>query len=73
VDCSCRTKIKKLQKFQNQKKILGKLKIAVYVLTGNLSPLSRTIKSTDIYYWFDEEKGYERELKYCDNQKTVAL
>ncbi|MGY8866319.1 MAG: hypothetical protein ACKVJK_11930, partial [Methylophagaceae bacterium] len=21
-------------------------------------------------YWFDEEKGYERELKYCENQKT---
>ena len=27
------------------------------------------IKSADIYY-FDEEKGYERELKYCENQKT---
>ena len=22
-------------------------------------------------YWFDEEKGYERELKYCENQKTL--
>ena len=21
-------------------------------------------------YWFDEEKGYERELKYCSNQRT---
>jgi hypothetical protein len=21
-------------------------------------------------YWFDEEKGYERELKYCENQRT---
>jgi hypothetical protein len=27
------------------------------------------IKSTGIY-WFDEEKGYERELKYCQNQRT---
>ena len=27
------------------------------------------IKSANIYY-FDEEKGYERELKYCQNQKT---
>ena len=27
------------------------------------------IKSTNIYY-FDEEKGYERELKYCQNQVT---
>ena len=21
-------------------------------------------------YWFDKEKGYERELKYCENQRT---
>ena len=27
------------------------------------------MKSSGIYY-FDEEKGYERELKYCENQKT---
>ena len=27
------------------------------------------IKSANIYY-FDEEKGYERELKYCENQQT---
>ena len=27
------------------------------------------IKSANIY-WFDEDKGYERELKYCENQRT---
>jgi hypothetical protein len=27
------------------------------------------LKQLGIYY-FDEEKGYERELKYCQNQKT---
>jgi hypothetical protein len=27
------------------------------------------IRSSNIYY-FDEEKGYERELKYCQNQTT---
>jgi hypothetical protein len=32
-------------------------------------PLSRTIRSAGIYY-FDEEKGYQRELKYCQNQRT---
>ena len=32
-------------------------------------PLSYHLKSADIYY-FDEEKGYERELKYTKNQKT---
>jgi len=41
----------------------------VYYLKGNKKPISRMIKSTGIY-WFDEEKGYERELKYCENQRT---
>jgi hypothetical protein len=45
------------------------LKDRVYYLKGNKKPLSRSIKSANIYY-FDEEKGYERELKYCQNQKT---
>ena len=27
------------------------------------------IKSSGLY-WFDKEKGYERELKYCQNQNT---
>ena len=41
----------------------------VYYLNGKNKPLSRMIRSADIY-WFDEEKGYERELKYCENQTT---
>jgi len=45
------------------------IKDRVYTLTGNRKPLSRSIKSANVY-WFDEEKGYERELKYCQNQKT---
>jgi len=48
------------------------IKDRVYYLKGSKKPLSRTIKSTDIY-WFDEEKGYERELKYCANQKTCFV
>ena len=43
-----------------------------YILKNNLSPLSYRIKGADIYY-FDEEKGYERELKYTKNQKTVFV
>ena len=43
-----------------------------YVLKNNLSPLSYRIKAADIYY-FDEELGYERELKYTKNQKTVFV
>jgi hypothetical protein len=45
------------------------IKDRLYKLKGNKKPLSRTVKSANIYY-FDEEKGYERELKYCQNQKT---
>ena len=41
----------------------------MYYLKGGKKPVSRSIKSANIY-WFDEEKGYERELKYCQNQKT---
>ena len=45
------------------------IKDRLYTLKGGKKPLSRSIKSANIYY-FDNEKGYERELKYCQNQKT---
>jgi hypothetical protein len=45
------------------------IKDRMYLLKGGKKPLSRSIKSAHIY-WFDEGKGYERELKYCQNQKT---
>jgi len=45
------------------------VKDRVYALKEGLAPLSYTIRSSNIYY-FDEEKGYERELKYTNNQKT---
>ena len=41
----------------------------VYVLKNGLSPLTYTIRGKDVYY-FDKEKGYERELKYTQNQRT---
>ena len=45
------------------------VKDRVYALKDGLAPLTYTIKSSNIFY-FDEEKGYERELKYTTNQKT---
>jgi hypothetical protein len=45
------------------------MKDRLYALKEGLSPLTYTIKSSGIFY-FDEEKGYERELKYTTNQKT---
>tara|TARA_R100001443_G_scaffold12809_2_gene22579 strand:+ start:87 stop:917 length:831 start_codon:yes stop_codon:yes gene_type:complete len=54
----------------NQKANDGwEIKDRVYYLKGDKRPLSSMIRSANIY-WFDEEKGYERELKYCENQKT---
>jgi hypothetical protein len=40
-----------------------------YLLKGGKTPLTYTIRSRNIYY-FDEELGYERELKHTVNQKT---
>ena len=40
-----------------------------YHLKHGKRPLSYMIRSTNIFY-FDEELGYERELKYCENQQT---
>ena len=43
-----------------------------YTLTGAYSPLTYMLRSRNIY-WFDEELGYERELKNTQNQKTVFV
>ena len=51
------------------KKPTWEIKDRVYYLKSNRKPLSYMLKSTGIY-WFDEEKGFERELKYCENQRT---
>lgn len=48
------------------------IKDRVYVLRKGLAPLTYTLPGRNIY-WFDEEKGYERELKYTVNQKTVFV
>ena len=48
------------------------LKDRLYNLKSSRKPISRMIKSANIY-WFDEEKGYERELKYCENQRTCFV
>ena len=43
-----------------------------YFLTKNRKPLTYSIRSSGIH-WFDEEKGYERELKYTTNQRTCFV
>jgi len=48
------------------------IKDRLYYLKGRKKPLSRSVKSANLY-WFDENKGYEREIKYCQNQRTVFV
>jgi frataxin-like iron-binding protein CyaY len=45
------------------------IKDRIYYLNRQRKPLSYSIKSSGIYY-FDKEKGYERELKHTENQRT---
>ena len=64
--------VEKPKRKKNKNKILSdgwELKDRIYRLKGSKKPLSRSIRSAGIH-WFDEEKGYERELKYTSNQRT---
>jgi len=54
------------------KKEKWEVKNRTYILSNGKKPLSKMIRSANIYY-FDEEKGYERELKYCENQRTCFV
>jgi len=54
------------------KKPTWEIKDRVYYLKGNKKPLSYMLKSAGIY-WFDKDKQYERELKYCENQRTSLV
>ena len=66
-----------MEKKKNKKPVEVKapkweLKDRVYRLLSKRKPVVRILKARNIYY-FDEEKGYEREMKYCENQKTVFV
>ena len=63
-------KIKKEVK-PEAKKDDWEIKQRTYLLTQG-KPLSHSIRASNIHY-FDEEKGYERELKYCSNQRTCFV
>ena len=54
------------------KEPVWEIKDRVYHLKGFNKPLSYSIKSHGIR-WFDEEKGYERELMNTQNQRTVFV
>ena len=54
------------------KKPKWEINYRVYYLKGRDKPLSKSVRSANIY-WFDEEQGFERELKYCENQRTAFV
>ena len=54
------------------KKPTWEIKDRLYYLKGGKKPLSRSIKSANVYY-FDGEKGYERELKYCYEHQPQVI
>jgi|TARA_R100001460_G_scaffold68813_2_gene109374 hypothetical protein len=64
--------VEKPKKVSTTKKIKPVYKDKLYNLSTNMKPIAFKIKSRGIM-WFDEEKGYEREIKYCENQKTVFV
>ena len=59
-------------KIKAKPKNTWEIKDRQYFLAGGKTPLTYSVKSTGIHY-FDEEKGYERELKYCSNQRTTFV
>tara|TARA_R100000458_G_scaffold28292_1_gene25852 strand:- start:126 stop:956 length:831 start_codon:yes stop_codon:yes gene_type:complete len=63
-------KIKTVKKVKDPN--VWEIKDRTYYLKNNKRPLSYMIRSANIYY-FDEEMGYERELKYTSNQKTCFV
>ena len=53
------------------KKTTWEIKDRIYYLKKS-KPLSYMLKSCNVY-WFDRDKQYERELKYCENQQTCFV
>jgi len=55
-----------------KKKDSWEVKDRMYYLKHGRSPLTYLIRGSNIF-WFDEEVGYERELKYTSNQRTCFV
>jgi len=59
------------------KKDTWEYKDRTYYLIGNKTPLTYTIPSRHSrrypLVWFDPEKGYEREMRYATNQKSIFV
>jgi len=72
IEVAVKETVKPVKETPKPKKDIWEIKDRTYFLRGGKKPLSYTIKSANVH-WFDEEKGYERELKYTSNQKTTFV
>ena len=63
---------KPVMEIPKPKKADWEVKDRMYYLMYDKTPLSKSIKCSNIH-WFDEKAGYERELKYTSNQRTVFV
>tara|TARA_Y100001972_G_scaffold13103_1_gene13917 strand:+ start:40 stop:867 length:828 start_codon:yes stop_codon:yes gene_type:complete len=59
-------------KIKAKPKNTWEIKDRMYYLKDNKKPISYTIRASNLF-WFDEQKGYEREIKYCQNQRTCFV
>ena len=59
-------------KVKAKSKNTWEIKDRIYYLKGNNKPLSSSIRASSLF-WFDKDAGYERELKYCQNQRTCFV
>ena len=48
------------------------IKDRTYILNSEKQPLSYSFRAKGLF-WFDEEKGYEREIQYAVNQNTLFV
>ena len=59
-------------KIKAKPKNTWEIKDRIYYLKSKRKPLSYSIRTSNLF-WFDEQAGYEREIKYCQNQRTCFV
>jgi hypothetical protein len=64
--------INKAPKVKVKSQDTWEMKDRLYLLVGKKKPLSFSIRASNLF-WFDKEAGYEREIKYCQNQRTCFV
>ena len=62
----------KVEASKQKAKDTWEIRDRIYVLANGLEPLTYTISPSNML-WFDEEKGYEREITYAPNQTTPFI